>query len=200
MLPRRHPSGGRQRAEEGASRLQGLPALLPAGRWPAGSVLGAVEEGVRQGPHSPGLHSRGRSGLVVFDRAAVCFGAALFFLFGCGPTSDLQVRTGRKTETFRTSGVYEQLSEDCAFSIIYGETFDSLDLVANSAEVANIWVTGLRLVHTGRGCWGEQKNGQSRMSQGHAESVQKKLIFHAYQPLCKFFLSEICQRGLVLVS
>lgn len=63
------------------------------------------------------------------------------------------MRTGRKTETFRTSGVYEQLSEDRAFSIIYGETFDSLDLVANSAEVANIWVTGLRLDHAGRGCW-----------------------------------------------
>ncbi|XP_070840913.1 inactive phospholipase C-like protein 2 [Chaetodon trifascialis] len=55
-----------------------------------------------------------------------------------------EVRTGRNTETFRTSGVYEQISEDCAFSIIYGEMYDSLDLVANSAEVANIWVTGLR--------------------------------------------------------
>ncbi|XP_047461253.1 inactive phospholipase C-like protein 2 isoform X2 [Mugil cephalus] len=55
-----------------------------------------------------------------------------------------EVRTGRNTETFRTSGVYEQISEDCAFSIIYGETYETLDLVANSAEVANIWVTGLR--------------------------------------------------------
>ncbi|XP_017282206.1 inactive phospholipase C-like protein 2 [Kryptolebias marmoratus] len=55
-----------------------------------------------------------------------------------------EVRTGRNTETFRTSGVYEQISEDCAFSIIYGEIYESLDLVANSAEVANIWVTGLR--------------------------------------------------------
>ncbi|XP_023142871.2 inactive phospholipase C-like protein 2 [Amphiprion ocellaris] len=55
-----------------------------------------------------------------------------------------EVRTGRNTETFRTSGVYEQISEDCAFSIIYGDIYESLDLVANSAEVANIWVTGLR--------------------------------------------------------
>lgn len=60
------------------------------------------------------------------------------------PSPKLQVRTGRNTETFRTSGVYEQVSEDCAFSIIYGEMYESLDLVANSAEVANIWVTGLR--------------------------------------------------------
>uniref|UniRef100_A0A8C7PYN3 Phosphoinositide phospholipase C n=1 Tax=Oncorhynchus mykiss TaxID=8022 RepID=A0A8C7PYN3_ONCMY len=55
-----------------------------------------------------------------------------------------EVRTGRNTETFRTNGVYDQISEDCAFSIIYGETYEALDLVANSAEVANIWVTGLR--------------------------------------------------------
>uniref|UniRef100_A0A4W5M2Q8 Phosphoinositide phospholipase C n=1 Tax=Hucho hucho TaxID=62062 RepID=A0A4W5M2Q8_9TELE len=55
-----------------------------------------------------------------------------------------EVRTGRNTETFRTNGIYDQISEDCAFSIIYGETYEALDLVANSAEVANIWVTGLR--------------------------------------------------------
>uniref|UniRef100_A0AAZ3SR97 Phosphoinositide phospholipase C n=1 Tax=Oncorhynchus tshawytscha TaxID=74940 RepID=A0AAZ3SR97_ONCTS len=55
-----------------------------------------------------------------------------------------EVRTGRNTETFRTNGVYDQISEDCAFSIIYGETYEALDLVANSAEVANVWVTGLR--------------------------------------------------------
>ncbi|XP_012729702.2 inactive phospholipase C-like protein 2 [Fundulus heteroclitus] len=62
-----------------------------------------------------------------------------------------EVRTGRNTETFRTSGVYEQISEDCAFSIIYGEMYESLDLVANSPEVANIWVTGLRyLMQYGR--------------------------------------------------
>lgn len=64
-----------------------------------------------------------------------------FFIVGC---LKLQVRTGRNTETFRTSGVYDQISEDCAFSIIYGDIYESLDLVANSAEVANIWVIGLR--------------------------------------------------------
>ncbi|XP_061838475.1 inactive phospholipase C-like protein 2 isoform X1 [Nerophis lumbriciformis] len=55
-----------------------------------------------------------------------------------------EVRTGRNTHTFRASGLYEQISEDCAFSIIYGELYDSLDLVALSTEVASIWVTGLR--------------------------------------------------------
>lgn len=68
------------------------------------------------------------------------------------------MRTGRNTETFRTSGVYEQISEDCAFSIIYGEMYESLDLVANSAEVANIWVTGLRYdtARSGSGLHGSQ--------------------------------------------
>uniref|UniRef100_A0A3B4DH54 Phosphoinositide phospholipase C n=1 Tax=Pygocentrus nattereri TaxID=42514 RepID=A0A3B4DH54_PYGNA len=55
-----------------------------------------------------------------------------------------EVRTGKNTDTFRTNGIYDQISEDCAFSVIYGETYESLDLVANTADVANIWVTGLR--------------------------------------------------------
>lgn len=55
-----------------------------------------------------------------------------------------EVRTGKNTDTFRTNGIYDQISEDCAFSVIYGENYESLDLVANTADVANIWITGLR--------------------------------------------------------
>ncbi|XP_063778243.1 inactive phospholipase C-like protein 2 isoform X1 [Pseudophryne corroboree] len=55
-----------------------------------------------------------------------------------------EVRTGKNTDIFRTNGIYDQISEDCAFSIIYGDNYESLDLVANSADIANIWVTGLR--------------------------------------------------------
>uniref|UniRef100_A0AAQ4PR86 Phosphoinositide phospholipase C n=1 Tax=Gasterosteus aculeatus aculeatus TaxID=481459 RepID=A0AAQ4PR86_GASAC len=55
-----------------------------------------------------------------------------------------EVRTGKNTDTFRTNGTYDQISEDSAFSIIFGENYESLDLVANTADVANIWVTGLR--------------------------------------------------------
>lgn len=55
-----------------------------------------------------------------------------------------EVRTGKNTDIFRSNGIYDQISEDSAFSIIYGENYESLDLVANSADVANIWVTGLR--------------------------------------------------------
>ncbi|CAH2282737.1 inactive phospholipase C 2 [Pelobates cultripes] len=55
-----------------------------------------------------------------------------------------EVRNGKNTDIFRSNGIYDQISEDCAFSIIYSDNYESLDLVANSADVANIWVTGLR--------------------------------------------------------
>ncbi|XP_056892284.1 inactive phospholipase C-like protein 1 [Takifugu flavidus] len=56
-----------------------------------------------------------------------------------------EVRTGKSTETFLHNGpLSEQLAEEAAFSIIHGDDYQSLDLVAFSADVANIWVTGLR--------------------------------------------------------
>uniref|UniRef100_H2USZ3 Phosphoinositide phospholipase C n=1 Tax=Takifugu rubripes TaxID=31033 RepID=H2USZ3_TAKRU len=61
-----------------------------------------------------------------------------------------EVRTGKSTETFLHNGpLSEQLAEEAAFSIIHGDDYQSLDLVAFSADVANIWVTGLRLVVEG---------------------------------------------------
>lgn len=54
-----------------------------------------------------------------------------------------EIRLGKNTETFRNI-VSDLISEDCAFSIIHGENYESLDLVALSADVANIWVSGLR--------------------------------------------------------
>ncbi|XP_071374869.1 inactive phospholipase C-like protein 1 isoform X2 [Centroberyx affinis] len=56
-----------------------------------------------------------------------------------------EVRTGKSTETFLHNGpLSEHLAEEAAFSIIHGDDYQSLDLVALSADVANIWVTGLR--------------------------------------------------------
>uniref|UniRef100_A0A8C5HRN6 Phosphoinositide phospholipase C n=1 Tax=Gouania willdenowi TaxID=441366 RepID=A0A8C5HRN6_GOUWI len=56
-----------------------------------------------------------------------------------------EVRTGKSTETFLHNGpLCEQLAEEASFSIIHGDDYQSLDLVALSADVANIWVTGLR--------------------------------------------------------
>uniref|UniRef100_A0A3Q3G765 Phosphoinositide phospholipase C n=1 Tax=Labrus bergylta TaxID=56723 RepID=A0A3Q3G765_9LABR len=56
-----------------------------------------------------------------------------------------EVRTGKSTETFLHNGpLSEHLAEEAAFSVIHGDEYQSLDLVALSADVANIWVTGLR--------------------------------------------------------
>ncbi|XP_077861645.1 inactive phospholipase C-like protein 2 [Saccoglossus kowalevskii] len=54
-----------------------------------------------------------------------------------------EVRVGKNTETLRNREIAGDFSEDCAFSIIYGDNYDSLDLVANTPDEANIWVTGL---------------------------------------------------------
>ncbi|CAJ0942150.1 unnamed protein product, partial [Mesorhabditis belari] len=55
-----------------------------------------------------------------------------------------EIRVGRNTELLRASeSALADLQEECAFSIIYGEDFATLDLVAVSADHANIWVTGL---------------------------------------------------------
>ncbi|KAJ3591753.1 hypothetical protein NHX12_006885 [Muraenolepis orangiensis] len=58
-----------------------------------------------------------------------------------------EVRIGKTTETFLHNGpLSDQLAEEAAFSIIHGDDYQSLDLVALSADVANIWVTGLRFL------------------------------------------------------
>ncbi|KAG7467548.1 hypothetical protein MATL_G00154920 [Megalops atlanticus] len=55
-----------------------------------------------------------------------------------------EVRTGKTTDAFQQHGPTEQLPEEAAFSIIHGDDCRTLDLVALSADAANIWVTGLR--------------------------------------------------------
>ncbi|GMT18776.1 hypothetical protein PFISCL1PPCAC_10073, partial [Pristionchus fissidentatus] len=55
-----------------------------------------------------------------------------------------EVRVGRNTELLRASETaLNDLQEECTFSIIYGDEYDCLDLVADSPDDANIWVTGL---------------------------------------------------------
>uniref|UniRef100_A0A8C3A6D4 Phosphoinositide phospholipase C n=1 Tax=Cyclopterus lumpus TaxID=8103 RepID=A0A8C3A6D4_CYCLU len=62
-----------------------------------------------------------------------------------------EVRTGKSTETFLHNGpLSEHLAEEAAFSVIHGDDYQSLDLVALSADVANIWVTGLRYFPGGK--------------------------------------------------
>lgn len=57
-----------------------------------------------------------------------------------------EVRMGKSTEVLRSREIAGSYSEDCAFSVIYNDTFESLDLIAPSADEANIWVTGLNVL------------------------------------------------------
>lgn len=54
-----------------------------------------------------------------------------------------EIRSGKNTEMFRDIE-RDDIPEDCAFSIIHGDDFIALDLVANNPDEANIWITGLR--------------------------------------------------------
>lgn len=48
--------------------------------------------------------------------------------------------------------VNSYVSEDCVFSIIFGDDFESLDLMASSPEEANIWVTGINFLISSTKC------------------------------------------------
>ena len=50
---------------------------------------------------------------------------------------------GKNTDVLRSKDIGEHYAQECAFSIIYSEQFESMDLIANTPDEANIWVTGL---------------------------------------------------------
>ncbi|EFO21582.2 hypothetical protein LOAG_06906 [Loa loa] len=55
-----------------------------------------------------------------------------------------EVRIGRNTELHRASENYaNDMQEECAFSIIHGDQYECLDLIAKTPEIAKIWITGL---------------------------------------------------------
>ncbi|XP_016111338.1 inactive phospholipase C-like protein 1 isoform X1 [Sinocyclocheilus grahami] len=77
-----------------------------------------------------------------------------------------EVRTGKSTETFLHNGPSDHLAEEAAFSIIHGDEYQSLDLVALSADVANIWVTGLRYLLSHPGSIGGGSGGDGGVGEG----------------------------------
>ena len=40
--------------------------------------------------------------------------------------------------------------DECAFSIIYSDSYDTMDLIANTPDEVNIWVTGLTCLISGK--------------------------------------------------
>uniref|UniRef100_A0A131YWX8 Phosphoinositide phospholipase C n=1 Tax=Rhipicephalus appendiculatus TaxID=34631 RepID=A0A131YWX8_RHIAP len=57
-----------------------------------------------------------------------------------------EIRIGKSTDVLRDKEVAGCYSEDCVFSVIYGDDFESLDLVASTPDEANFWVTGLNML------------------------------------------------------
>ncbi|KAL5007407.1 hypothetical protein ScPMuIL_016213 [Solemya velum] len=54
-----------------------------------------------------------------------------------------EVRVGKTTEALKNKEIAGNYPDECAFSIIFGDNYDSMDLIANTPDEANIWVTGL---------------------------------------------------------
>lgn len=76
--------------------------------------------------------------------------AVIIFLYTVPIETIREIRVGRNTENLRNSeSCFEELAEDCAFSVIWSEEYQCLDLIANSPDEANIWVTGLVALTSG---------------------------------------------------
>ena len=61
-----------------------------------------------------------------------------------------EIRVGRNTDVLRNKEFEGSWQDACIFSVIFGDNFESLDLIANTADEANIWVTGLTYLTTVR--------------------------------------------------
>ena len=61
-----------------------------------------------------------------------------------------EVRVGKNTDVLRNRDVAGSYADECAFSIIYGDNFETMDLIANSPDEAIIWVTGLTCLISGK--------------------------------------------------
>ena len=76
--------------------------------------------------------------ITVHKKSEICF-----FFFPVSIDTVKEIRCGKNTDVFREMD-RDDFQEDCAFSIIYSDNFETLNLVAYSPDEANIWVTGLR--------------------------------------------------------
>ena len=74
-----------------------------------------------------------------------------FIIFFPVPISQIkEVRVGKNTDVLRNKDIAGHYPDECAFSIIYGDNFETMDLIANSPDEANIWVTGITCLISGR--------------------------------------------------
>ncbi|XP_046860493.1 inactive phospholipase C-like protein 2 isoform X2 [Xenia sp. Carnegie-2017] len=95
-----------------------------------------------------------------------------------------EVRSGKNTVVFRAIE-RDDISEDCAFTIIYGDDFVELDLIASNPDDANIWITGLRCLLES-----DLKSKNSFNSGQHMRDRWLKEIFILADTKNKGFLNE----------
>ena len=79
-----------------------------------------------------------------------CINVCTFVVVAVVISQIKEVRVGRNTDVLRSKEFDSSWQDACIFSVIFGDNFESLDLIANSADEANIWVTGLTYLTTGR--------------------------------------------------
>ena len=91
----------------------------------------------------PNLLSRLHSLYKTLQQIALVNGLIITFLISVAIDQIKEVRTGRNCEIFRRKEFHHCYNEDRIFSLLYGASYESLDLIAHSPEEANIWITGL---------------------------------------------------------
>ena len=75
---------------------------------------------------------------------------ALYFLLSVPINEIKEVRVGKNTDVLRNKDIAGHYPDECAFSIIYTDSFETMDLIANTPDEVNIWVTGLTCLISGK--------------------------------------------------
>ena len=85
---------------------------------------------------------------------------------------------GKNTDVLRSRDM-DCFSSERAFSIIYSEQYNTMDLIADTADEANIWVTGLTCLLS------KNRRGKLNIHPDHTSGYFKKIF-----KFCCCFFSE----------
>lgn len=86
-----------------------------------------------------------------------------------------EVRQGKTTDALRNKEIAGMYPDECAFSIIFGDDFESLDLIANTPDEANIWVTGMM-------CLVNANTKQCKWGEGGIHTTPQALLYSTLPP------------------
>lgn len=105
-----------------------------------------------------------------------------------------EVRVGWNSELLRITetAVTPEINEECAFSIIHGDDYECLDLIALNAGDANIWVTGLMALANGS-VGTPAANDSDRLPFAYAANLREHWLSNAFKEMdqeTKGYISE----------